>query len=107
MSIHALIVGRIHRAPVQRTAPSGLLYTTATICALPRRKGNAVFVHAVAFESLPANALLALSEGDAVAIAGELTPRVWQPRDGGAPRPSVDLVAHRVLAAVSQHRSFR
>lgn len=97
MSIHALIAGRIHRAPVQRTAPSGLLYATATICALPR-KGNAVFVHAVAFEAIPANALLEFSAGDAVALAGELRPKVWIPKDGSEPRPSLDLIVHRVLS---------
>lgn len=96
MSIHALIVGRIHCAPVQRAARSGLLYATAIVCALPR-KGNAIFVHAVAFEAIPANALLTLSEGDAVALAGELKPRVWIPKDGSEPRPSVELIVHRVL----------
>jgi len=61
------------------------------------REGNAVFVNVIAFASELANALLALAEGDSVALAGELTPKVWQPKDGGEPRPSLDLCVHAVL----------
>jgi hypothetical protein len=42
--------------------------------------------------------LLALDDGDAVALAGTLTPKVWIDRDGNA-RPALDLVAAQVLTA--------
>lgn len=96
MSIDALIFGRLHRAPKQHTASSGMLYTTATV-RTATRDGNAIFVSVIAFESEPANALLALAEGDSVALAGELTPKVWKPKDGGEPRPALDLCVHAVL----------
>lgn len=97
MSIDALITGRLHRPPKQHaSAGSGLLYTTATV-RTTTRDGTAVFVNVIAFESEPANALLALAESDSVALAGELTPKVWQPKDGGEPRPALDLCVHAVL----------
>jgi hypothetical protein len=42
--------------------------------------------------------LLALGEGDAVALAGSLTPKAWTDREGIA-RPALDLVASQVLTA--------
>lgn len=97
MSIDALISGRLHRPPKQHeSASSGLLYTTATV-RTTAKDGNAIFVNAIAFLAEPANALLALAEDDAVCVAGELTPKVWQPKDGGEPQPSLDLVVHAVL----------
>jgi single-stranded DNA-binding protein len=43
-------------------------------------------------------ALLALGDGDSVALAGSLTPKVWTDREGNS-RPALDLVAHQVLTA--------
>lgn len=94
--IDALISGRLHRAPKQHRAQGGQLYTTATVRA-STRDGDAIFVSAIAFEAEPANTLLSLAEGDSVALAGELTPKVWTPKAGGEPRPSLDLLVHQVL----------
>jgi hypothetical protein len=42
--------------------------------------------------------LLALEDGDAVAVAGALTPKVWLDKQGNA-RPALDMIVSRVLAA--------
>ena len=47
--------------------------------------------------------LLALYDRDALAVAGALTPRVWTDKQGSV-RPSLDLVAHRVLSAKDGER---
>ena len=42
--------------------------------------------------------MLALGDGDSVALAGSLTPKVWTDKEGNS-RPAVDLVAHKLLTA--------
>ncbi len=94
--IDALVQGRLHKAPQTRTASNGRRFATATV-RTATKDGTAIFVSVIAFAESAVTALLALEDGDAVALAGELTPKVYQPRDGGDPRPSVDLLAHKVL----------
>jgi single-stranded DNA-binding protein len=95
MSIDALVSGRLHGAPKSRTAKSGLRYATGVVRA-SFRDGNAMFVNVIAFAEAAVAALLALSDGDSVALSGELTPKVYVPSQGD-PRPSADLLAHAVL----------
>jgi len=98
MSIDALISGRIHKTPQSRVSAAGKRFATAIIRAAAR-DGNGIFVSVIAFSQSACDALLALDDGDSVALAGELTPKIYTPRDGGEPRASLDLVAHRVLSA--------
>jgi single-stranded DNA-binding protein len=95
MSIDALISGRVHRAPQSRTGQGGKRFATATVRA-STRDGNSVFVNVIAFDESAVTALLALQDGDSVALAGELAPKVYTPQ-GGEPRPSLDLCVHAVL----------
>jgi single-stranded DNA-binding protein len=62
------------------------------------RETSDVFVNVIAFSPAACEALLALGEGDAVALAGSLTPKAWTDREGTA-RPALDLVASQVLSA--------
>ena len=96
MSIDALIQGTLYKAPQARTASNGRRFATAT-ARTAIKDGSAIFVSVIAFSESAVTALLALEDGDAVALAGELTPKIYTPRDGGEPRPSLDLVAHKVL----------
>ena len=96
MAIDALISGRIHKTPQSRVSGNGKRFCT-TVLRATARDGNGIFVSVIAFSQIPCDALLALDEGDSVALAGELTPKIYTPRDGGEPRPSLDLVAHKVL----------
>lgn len=52
----------------------------------------------ISFDADTVAELLALSTGDTVALAGELTPKVWTDKDGN-PHPSADLKAHKLLTA--------
>ena len=113
MAIDALISGRIHKPPQSRLSANGKRFCT-TVLRATGRDGNGIFVSVIAFSQTAFDALLALDEGDSVALAGELTPKIYTPRDGSEPRPSLDLVAHKVLTeyhvarkrkAVSESRS--
>jgi single-stranded DNA-binding protein len=55
-------------------------------------------VNCIAFAAPAVEALLALADGDSVAVSGELTPKAWLDKSGEA-RPSLDLVAHAILTA--------
>jgi single-stranded DNA-binding protein len=57
-----------------------------------------LFVNVLAFDATAQAALLALADGDAVSLAGTLTPKVWTDREGHA-RPAVDMIANQVLTA--------
>ena len=96
MSIDALVSGRVHKTPLSRVSAAGKRFATAIVRAAAR-DGNGIFVSVIAFSQSACDALLALDDGDSVALAGELTPKIYTPRDGGEPRPSLDLVAHKVL----------
>jgi single-stranded DNA-binding protein len=93
--IDALIAGRIHGQPAQRTASNGDPFATAKV-RVSTRTGETYFVNVIAFVEDAVRALLALSDGDSVALSGEMTPKVYQPKEGPA-RPSLDLLAHAVL----------
>jgi single-stranded DNA-binding protein len=93
--IDALISGRLHGAPQSRTSKNGTAFATAVV-RTATRDGNAIFCNVITFDAKAVTALLGLSEGDSVALAGELTPKVYQPPNG-EPRSSLDLLAHAVL----------
>jgi hypothetical protein len=72
--IDALIAGRIHGRPTARNGNSGKSFAVAKV-RVSTRDGEAHFVNVIAFAEAPIRALLALSEGDSVALSGELTPK--------------------------------
>jgi single-stranded DNA-binding protein len=94
--IDALIAGRMYGKSQERTGKSGP-YATCKV-RVSMRDGEAVFVNVIAFAPAAVAAILALGDGDSVSLSGELTPRVYQPQTG-APRPSVDLLAHVVITS--------
>lgn len=94
--IEALVSGKLHGQPAQKTARTGTLFVVAKVRA---HAGDAdVFVNVIAFSQAACEALLALGDGDAVALAGSLVPKAWIDREGTA-RPALDLVASQVLTA--------
>ncbi|WP_431641758.1 hypothetical protein [Burkholderia sp. ZZQ-2] len=60
--------------------------------------GETLFANVIAFSSEAKAALLGLDDGDSVALAGTLTPKVWTDRIGEA-KPALDMVANAVLTA--------
>lgn len=59
---------------------------------------ESVFCNVIAFAEPAQAALLALGDGEAVALAGTLKVGTWQTNDG-THRPSLDLTAAQVLTA--------
>ena len=100
--IDALIQGRLHGTPTQRTGASGKPFAVAKV-RTPTANGESIFVSVIAFAPAAQAALLALGDGDSVALAGELTPKVWTTKDGEH-KPACDLLAHQVLSAYAVTR---
>ncbi|AHI65848.1 single-stranded DNA-binding protein [Burkholderia thailandensis] len=95
--IDALIGGKLYGKPQNRTAQSRTVFVVAKVRAVVN-DGEALFVSVIAFSDGAKAALLALDDGDSVALAGTLTPKVWTDRNGDA-KPALDMVAHAVLSA--------
>ena len=92
--IDCLVSGRLHGVPQQRTAKTGRTFTTAKL-RVPTGE-SATFCNVVCFEPDTRAVLLALTAGEAVALAGELRVSTWTDKSGTA-HPSLDLVASRSL----------
>ena len=93
--IDALISGKLYGQPTERTSKSGKPFALAKVRAAGG-DGESLFVNVIAFDAAPCTALLALGDGDSVAISGSLTPKTWTDKEGNT-RPALDLVAHQVL----------
>jgi single-stranded DNA-binding protein len=101
--IEALISGKVYGRPEQRVGNnSGKPFVTAKVRAATSG-GEMLFVNVLAFDAIVQAALLALSDGDAVSLAGTLTPKVWTDREGQS-RPALDLVASQVLTVYQVKR---
>ncbi|ABM40131.1 hypothetical protein [Polaromonas naphthalenivorans] len=94
--IEALVSGKLHGQPAQKTGRTGTLFVVAKMRA--HAGDSDVFVNVIAFSQAACEALLALGDSDAVALAGSLVPKAWIDREGTA-RPALDLVAGQVLTA--------
>ena len=99
--IDALITGRLHGKPTQKTAKTGKPFATAKL-RVPAGD-EALFCNVIAFDPKVCAGLLALEDGDAVALSGALTPKAWLAKDG-TPKPAMDVVAHGLLSAYSVTR---
>lgn len=95
--IDGLIAGRLMGDASRRVDKAGRTYLVARV--LARNKADEEFiVNVIAFDEAPCAALLALRDGQALALSGALTPKVWTDKQGIA-RPSLDLVAAQVMTA--------
>jgi len=94
--IDALIQGKVHGTPTQRTGKSGKPFALAKV-RTPTTEGESVFVSVIAFDDGPVAALLALKEGDSVAVAGPLKVGTWLDKEGQH-RPALDVVAQQVMS---------
>ena len=93
--IDGLMAGKLYGQPAQRIGKSGKPFAVAKVrCAAG--DGESLFVNVIAFDCDTCTALLALGDGDSVALAGTLTPKVWTDKQGNT-RPALDIVAAQVL----------
>lgn len=95
--IDGLIAGKLYGQPAERMGKAGKSFAVAKVRAASG-DGESLFVNVIAFDAAPCAALLALGDGDSVALSGSLTPKVWTDKQGNA-RPSLDMVAAQVLTA--------
>jgi len=99
--IDALLTGKLAADPEARTASNGNTYCTARVWVTAGADRLSVMV--IAFDADTVTALLALAKDEAVALAGEFTPKVWIDRDGNA-KPSADMKAHALLTPYHVNR---
>jgi hypothetical protein len=95
--IDALIAGRMYGTASEREDRNGKPFCTCKV-RVSLVNGESLFVNVICFEGPAVTALLALADGDSVAISGECTPKVYAPA-GALPRPVLDLRAHAVITA--------
>jgi single-stranded DNA-binding protein len=95
--IDGLIAGKLLGSPERRTDKNGKPFVVAKVIAAAG-EGEGIIVNVIAFDATTGQTLLDLQDGDSLALTGALTPRVWTDKQG-AVRPSLDLVAHRILSA--------
>ncbi|WP_454720544.1 MULTISPECIES: single-stranded DNA-binding protein [Cupriavidus] len=95
--IDGLVSGRLHGHASERSGQGGSLFVTARLKATAG-DGDTVIVNVIAFADKVRAALLALEDGESVALSGSLTPKVWTDKNGDT-RPALDLVAHGLLSA--------
>ncbi|HEX5355481.1 MAG TPA: single-stranded DNA-binding protein [Aquabacterium sp.] len=100
--IDALIAGRLQGQPSEKTGKNGKPYVIAKVRATAG-DGDTLIVNVITFSDAVGDALLALDEGDSVALSGALTPKIWTDRDGQT-RPALDLIAHQILTAYDVNR---
>jgi single-stranded DNA-binding protein len=103
--IDALIGGKVYGTPHSRMSKTGSTFATAKVRAATA-SGDSIFVNVIAFTDSAVVALLGLKDGDSVALSGELTPKVWTNKEGEA-KPTLDLVAHKVLTPYDVTRKRR
>lgn len=103
--IDALIGGKIYGTPSEHVSKAGKPYARAKV-RVPTGGEESIFVSCIAFDADPVGALLALGEGDSVAMSGSLKPGVWTDRQGNA-RPALDMTVHQVLTPYHVQRRRR
>jgi hypothetical protein len=93
--IDGLVAGRLMGEASRRVDKTGRGFVVARV--LARNRADEEFiVNVIAFDDAPGAALLALADGDAVSLAGGLSPKVWTDKQGVV-RPSLDMVAVRAM----------
>lgn len=100
--IEALITGTMFSLAEQRQGKNDSTFVLAKVKAQPA-EGEPLIVNVIAFAREACAALLALDEGDALALSGTLTPKVWTDKQGNT-RPALDLVASQVLTVYQVER---
>lgn len=91
--IDALIAGKLYGKPAERISRQDRVFATAKVRVATRE--DSLFVGVVAFKPDLVAALLALDDGDSVALSGQLKIAFYTDRQGEA-RPSVELLAEAI-----------
>jgi single-stranded DNA-binding protein len=95
MMIDGLIAGTLVGLAETRQGKNGTSFALAKVKAVAG-DGESLMVNVIAFATVASAALMALDDGDALALTGALTPKVWTDKQGNT-RPALDMVASNVL----------
>lgn len=95
--LEGLVAGTLVGLAETRQGKNGSTFALAKVKATAG-DGESLIVNVIAFAAEASAALMALDDGDAVALAGALTPKVWTDKQGNI-RPALDMVATQVLTA--------
>ncbi len=95
--IDGLVAGKLIGQAEMREGKNASRFVVAKVRATAG-DGDATVVNVIAFAPEACSALMALDDGDAVALAGSLTPKVWSDKQGNT-KPSLDMIASNVLTA--------
>ena len=100
----ALISGRLRGAPSVRTGNNGKPFALFRLGAFDK-SGESLLCSCIAFSATAIEAVQRLSDGDSIAVSGEVAISTWNASDG-SPRHGLDVTAHQVLTpyAVSRKR---
>jgi single-stranded DNA-binding protein len=93
--IEGLVSGTLVGLAETRQGKNGTTFALAKVKATAG-DGESLIVNVIAFTTEASAALMALDDGDAIALTGALTPKVWTDKQGNT-RPALDLVASNVL----------
>lgn len=100
--IEGLVTGTLVGMAEQRQGKKDTSFVVAKVKATPG-EGESLIVNVIAFAAEACAALLALDEGDTLALSGALTPKVWTDKQGNT-RPALDMVASQVLTVYQVDR---
>ena len=95
--ISGLIAGVLMGEAEMRTGKNASQFVVAKV-KVAGVDGESTLVNVISFSAETGAALMQLDDGDAVALSGTLTPKVWTDKQGNT-RPALDMVAHQVLTA--------
>lgn len=100
--IEGLIAGKLVGVAETRQGKNGTSFALAKVKA-SAGDGESLIVNVIAFAAEASAALMALDDGDALALSGALTPKVWTDKQGNT-RPALDMIATQVLTAYHVNR---
>ena len=95
--IDALVVGTLFGQAEMRQGKNATEFAVAKVKATPD-DGDTIIVNVIVFSKVACDVLMALDDGDTLALSGHITPRVWSDKQGNT-RPSLDMVALQVMTA--------
>jgi single-stranded DNA-binding protein len=91
-----LASGTLARDPKPRTSAAGKTFATALL-RCPAEDAEPMLLSLIAFNEPAVRALLALQQGDALAVAGRAKPSTWE--KNGEQHHGLSVVAEHVLTA--------
>ena len=103
--IDALIAGKLYTPPRALISKAGKPFAAAKLT-VPAADGRSVFANVIAFDPQAVARLLALTQGEAVAVCGTVTPTVYEDKQGQH-RAALDVVAQQVLTVHQVTRKLK